>query len=138
MKVDRIDTDYTVCVIRCFTQIGTCFLHTPVKRFVTTLNNLHAPCQRNTLYLKSVIGNKRCFKLKFRMKSVSPYLPTAVVQASTCFTSAFDKDLRSVQQKDIAEGRTGPNSCLPLLLELLCCFHEELILSIFTALNEQC
>lgn len=56
------------------------------------------------------------------MKSVSPYLPTTVVQANTCFTLAFDKDLRSVQQKHVVEGRTGPNSCLPLLLlELLCC-----------------
>lgn len=57
MKVDRIDTDYSVCVTRCFTQIDTCSLHTPVKHFVTTLNNLHAPCQRTILYLKSVIGN---------------------------------------------------------------------------------
>lgn len=47
------------------------------------------------------------------MKLVSPYLTRTVLQEDTCFTPTFDEVVRTVQQKHVAEGRTGAKSYLP-------------------------
>lgn len=120
MKDEWIDTDCSVSVTRCFIQINTCYLHAPVKHFVRRLSNLHPLGQRTTSYLTSVMGSKWCIKVKFRIKLVSPYLTRTVLQEDTCFTPTFDEVVRTVQQKHVAEGRTGPKSCLPSVAFRVC------------------
>lgn len=75
------------------------------------------------------------------MKLVSPYLTRIAVQENICFTPTFDKDLRTVQQNYVVEGRMGTNSCLPAVAFTGFChsfgvyFHEAVNSEYFYSLE---